>query len=269
MEKLQTLHLNNTSLLITHYNRSESLSILLQRVNDLQIKFFEIIVSDDCSNDRHLNQLKDLQKRFGFTLLTTPTNKGLGASLNALHNHATSDYLLYVQEDFVPGKALVEALDKGQRLLHNDPQWDLIRFYAFPWAQFPYQKKFKEGFNELIFSLSPLYASHLKFFVYSDHPHLVHKSFTKKFGAYKENVKSDVTEQTMCRSFLKNNGKALFFEQNQTLFEHENSEEEPAYQRNKSSLVLKLKNFKPIYWAYLKFRMIKETFGYVTNAEYK
>jgi len=268
MEKQQVLQLNNTSLLITHYNRSESLGILLQRIEDLQIKFFEIIVSDDCSNNLHLQQLKNLQKRIPFTLLTTPKNKGLGASLNTLHNHATSDYLLYVQEDFVPGKALAPVLDKGHKLLHNHPQWDLIRFYAFPWAQFPYQKKFKDGFNELIFSLSPLYASHLKFFVYSDHPHLVRKSFTQKFGAYKENVRPDVAEQTMCRSFLKNNGKALFYEQNQTLFEHENTEEEPGYQRNKSSLSIKLKNFKPVYWTYLKFKLIRETFGYIINTQH-
>ena len=266
MDKKPILHLNTTSLLITHYNRSESLSILLQRLEDLQIKFFEIIVSDDCSAEKHLNQLKNLRERFNFTLLTTPKNKGLGASLNALHNHASSDYLLYVQEDFVPGKALAAALDKGYKLLHNDPQWDLIRFYAFPWAQFPYQKKFKDGFNELVFSISPWYASHLKFFMYSDHPHLKRKNFAKKFGPYKENVKPDIAEQTMCRSFLKNNGKALYFEQNQTLFEHENTEEEPAYQRHKSSLVMKLKNYKPVYWAYLKFRLMKETFGYLTNA---
>lgn len=266
MDKKPILHLNTISLLITHYNRSESLSILLQRLEDLQIKFFEIIVSDDCSIDKHLTRLKSLQKRFNFTLLTTPKNKGLGASLNALHNHATSDYLLYIQEDFVPGKALPAALEKGHQLLHTDPQWDLVRFYAFPWAQFPYQRKFKDGFNELLFRISPLYNSHLKFFVYSDHPHLKRKDFTEKFGPYMENVKGDVTEQTMCRNFLKNNGKALFFEENQTLFEHENTEEEPAYQRNKGSLTTKLKSFKPIYWTYLQFRLIKETFSYVINA---
>ncbi|MCX2574881.1 glycosyltransferase [Pedobacter sandarakinus] len=258
------LHLNNTSLIITHYNRSESLRGLLQRLATLEITFAEILVSDDCSDAHHLKQLKQLSQQFGFRLFTTPVNKGLGASLNVLHTNARSDYFFYVQEDFVPGIALADALKKGSTLLEKE-HWDIIRFYAFPWAQFPYQRKYRDGFNKLLFSISPYYASHLKFFVYSDHPHLKRKTFTDKFGPYKENVKGDETENAMCRSFLKHDGKALLFAENQSLFDHENTEEEPAQARSTGQGIARLRNTKPIYWLYLRFRVFRETFSYLTN----
>lgn len=265
MLKKPILHLAQTSLLITHYNRSSSLKLLLSKMDLLNISFSKIIVSDDHSDMQHLSALEEMSIQFGFELLTTPVNKGLGASLNALQQAASSELLFYVQEDFVPEPSLRNALAKGVEIMMQTKNWDLIRFYAFPWAPYPYRRSFGNGFSELKFSLSPTYNSHLKFFMYSDHPHLKRREFARKFGAYREGVSGDQTEQGMCRAFLKNNGKALYYEDHQHLFAHENSADEPAQDRSQGSISQRMKQFAPVYSLYLHYRLARETFKYIFN----
>lgn len=265
MQKEPILQLAQTSLLITHYNRSSSLKLLLSKMDALNISFSKIIVSDDHSDIDHLSALKEMSIQFGFELLTTPVNKGLGASLNALQQATRSELLFYVQEDFVPEPSLKNALEEGVKMMQENENWDLIRFYAFPWAPYPYRQSFRKGFSELKFSLSPAYNSHLKFFMYSDHPHLKRQNFARKFGPYREGVSGDRTEQGMCRSFLKNNGKALYYEDHQQLFAHENSADEPAQDRSQGSISQRMKRFEPVYSLYLQYRLIRETFKYIFN----
>jgi hypothetical protein len=64
--------------------------------------------------------------------------------------------------------------------------------------------------------------------MYSDHPHLRRSDFFQKFGRYIEGQKGDFTEYSMMMSFLKNNGKALFYKDFQNLFTQKNSESEPS-----------------------------------------
>ena len=92
----------NVSLLITHFNRPDSLRRLLERFNSLSCYFGEIIVSDDCSKKDNLAKLAKLKDEFDFTLVTSTVNKGLGNNLNKGQDRVSKPYTLYVQEDFVP-----------------------------------------------------------------------------------------------------------------------------------------------------------------------
>jgi glycosyltransferase involved in cell wall biosynthesis len=92
----------DTTLLITHYNRSESLERLLTSFEDLNCRFGDIVVSDDGSKPEHLTKVKSLANRFNFTLVTTPVNKGLGNNINKGQDAVKTPYTLYVQEDFQP-----------------------------------------------------------------------------------------------------------------------------------------------------------------------
>ena len=70
------------TLLITHYNRSQSLERLLKSFADAGIFFGDIVVSDDGSKPEHLQFIKKIQKEYHFRLVSTPNNSGLGNNIN-------------------------------------------------------------------------------------------------------------------------------------------------------------------------------------------
>lgn len=224
---MDTVHdFKGITLLVTHYNRSSSLRRLLESFRNLQCVFEDIVVSDDGSRPEHLGRVKDLQKEFSFRLVTTPKNKGLGNNLNKGQDAVTTPYTLYVQEDFIPKALFPQRLHESFSFLKEREDLDMIRYYAY--FKYPFLKPYKFGFSEVLFRPWPWYWGYRKFYVYSDHPHLRRSSFFEKFGRYQEGIKSDITEYRMMMSFLREKGKALFYDNFQELFDQRNSEEEPS-----------------------------------------
>lgn len=244
---------DKVSLLITHYNRSKSLKRLLQAFKEQQVVFGEIIVSDDASNHAHQSQIKALQEEYSFKLIGTPQNKGLGNNINKGQDAVTKPYTLYVQEDFTPIPGFAPHLLDALQMLQSNKQLDLVRFYAY--FAYPSLKPYEKGFSEMIFKWRN--TNHLKFYYYSDHPHLRRSSFLNKFGRYKEETSGDLTEYQMAISFLKHNGKGLFYNRFHTLFDQLNLPEEPStmqrssWQQSKHPVIWMLKSF------YLKFKLLK------------
>jgi glycosyltransferase involved in cell wall biosynthesis len=219
----------DVTLLITHYNRSFSLERLLKTFVGLNCTFEDIVVSDDCSKPEHAEKLKALQEEFGFRLITTTKNGGLGNNINKGNDNVKTSLVLYVQEDFVPKPAFPERLMDGIQFMKEMPELDMVRFYAY--FKYPYLKPFKKGFSEMLFK--PWYPSYLKFYYYSDHPHLRRTSFFEKFGRFAEGVNVEVGEYRMMMSFLKNKGKGLFYDDYQSLLEPKNTSQEPStFKRN-------------------------------------
>jgi len=215
---------SDVTLLVTHYNRSRSLENLLRTVQLLDCRFGEIIVSDDGSQATHIGQMVALQKEIPFRLLTTPQNKGLGNNINKGQDAVRTPYTLYIQEDFEPTPAFVPQLKRALEFLQKDPELDLVRFYAY--LLYPYLKPYAEGFSEMQFLNWG--TNYKKIYVYSDHPHLRRSTFLQKFGRYVESRNVDKTEYRMCVSFIKNRGKALFFNDYQRLLHQKNSSAEPS-----------------------------------------
>lgn len=214
----------DVTLLVTHYNRSSSLERLLRSFIELNCSFEDIVVSDDGSSADHVDYLKSLQQELGFRLITTPVNKGLGNNINKGQDAVNTMYTFYVQEDFEPAHDFVIHFKNGFDILKERKDIDIIRFYAY--TKYPYLKPYKNGFSEMIFKI--WYNGYVKFYYYSDHPHLRYSNFFQKFGRYTEGVKGDVTEYNMMISFLQNNGKGMFFNDYQGLFFQKNSESEPS-----------------------------------------
>ncbi|MBK1439219.1 glycosyltransferase [Parapedobacter sp. ISTM3] len=254
-----TTHFDKISLLVTHFNRSKSLERLLSKLREHGVSFAETIVSDGGSNSEHLRYVNHLRLDFGFTLLTTTENKGLGNSINVGQDAAKTPYILYIQEDFVPKSDIIPVLTDAFNIMEHEEEWDIIRFYAFPWARFPYLKPYKKGFSEMVFHIAPWYTDHTKFFAYSDHPHLKRRSFPEKFGRYYETLSGDVTEMKMCRSFLRHKGKGLYYHHDNDLFEHDNPLEEPGQVREAQLKRQRLRQLPALRWAYLKYRMLRDT----------
>jgi len=190
------------SLLITHYNRSNSLKRLLTAFKDLNCSFYEIVVSDDGSKPEHLEAIENLKKDFDFNLITAPKNKGLGNNINKGQDAVKAPYTLYIQEDFYPLPAFPEHFIDALGIMEQDKQWDLISFYSY--VPYPYLKPYKKGFSEKIFSIYPWYTNYMKFYVYGDHPHIRRSPFFEKFGRYPEGLNGDITEMEMSLSFIKN-----------------------------------------------------------------
>ncbi|MDB5021994.1 MAG: glycosyl transferase family 2 [Pedobacter sp.] len=215
---------SEVTLLITHYNRSASLERLLNSFADLNCSFNEVIVSDDGSEEAHLTYIKQLQNRFKFKLLTSETNFGLGHNLNKGQKAATSALTLYVQEDFVPTSKFPGKFQNAVRLMDEDKDLDVVRFYAY--YAYPYLRPFKQGYSEML--IKPFQLNYTKIYAYSDHPHLRRSSFLSKFGDYAEGIKGDRTEYRMCVSFIQKKGKGLFYNDFGSLFTQVNSEVEPS-----------------------------------------
>ena len=214
----------DVTLLITHYNRSQSLETLLRTFREQNCTFADIVVSDDGSKPKHLEYLHSLQQEFGYRLITTPVNKGLGNNINKGQDAVKTPLTLYVQEDFVPTSIFAKRFTEALDLIHSKPNIDVVRFYAY--FEYPYLENPVNGFYEMAFKLWK--RGYQKFYVYSDHPHLRRSDFFEKFGRYIEGQKGDVTEYSMMMSFLKKGGKALFYKDFQNLFIQSNSEAEPS-----------------------------------------
>ncbi|MBE9586350.1 glycosyltransferase family 2 protein [Mucilaginibacter sp. JRF] len=212
------------TLLVTHYNRSQSLQRLLQAFANQNINFADIVVSDDGSRPEHQDKLRELAVTYNFRLITTPQNRGLGNNINKGQDAVQTPYTLYVQEDFDPFPGYGEHLQDALDILNERPELDMARFYAY--FKYPYLKPLRKGFSEMMFSIwKPGYR---KFHVYSDHPHLRRTSFFSKFGRYAEGLKGDRTEFLMAISFIKNKGKAIFYEDFKGLFDQINPADEPS-----------------------------------------
>lgn len=213
-----------TSLLITHYNRSLSLERLLNTFHALCCHFGQIIVSDDGSAEEHFQRLLGLKVKYAFELVRADANSGLGHNINKGQDAVKTSYTLYVQEDFEPTPLFPVKLTEALGFLREDPTLDLVRFYAF--FDYPVKVPFQQGFSELKFTWS--HPSHLKFFVYSDHPHLRRSDFLTKFGRYLEGEIGDRTEFDTALRFIQRGGRALFYDEYSSLFLHQNPSHEPS-----------------------------------------
>jgi glycosyltransferase involved in cell wall biosynthesis len=214
----------DVTLLITHYNRSSSLDRLLRHFKQLGFNFGGIVVSDDGSKPEHLDRLKELSQVYGYNLVTTEKNKGLGNNINKGQDQVKTAFTLYVQEDFVPKPLFKEKFPVALEAMKAENGLDIVRFYAY--FKYPYLRPFKAGFSEMLFS--PMKWGYKKFYFYSDHPHLRRSNFFSSFGRYPEGLAVERTEYRMMMSVLKNNGKALFYDQINDLFSQENSSAEPS-----------------------------------------
>jgi glycosyltransferase involved in cell wall biosynthesis len=215
---------NEITLLITHFNRSISLERLLKSFEDRQISFKEIVVSDDGSKSEHLKNLELLKVQYGIRLILTEKNKGLANNINKGQRAVKTPFTLYVQEDFIPTERFSQSLSDGLKLIKEDPEIDLVRFYAY--RKHPYLKPLKNDFSRMEFHFWRPNA--MQFNCYSDHPHLRRSSFLDKFGDYKEGIKSDRAEFKMAMSFVQHKGKAIIHNDYRDIFIQENSAAEPS-----------------------------------------
>ncbi len=250
-------HFDEVTLLITHYNRSASLERLLATFKSLACSFGGIVVSDDGSKAEHQQKLLQLKDEFNFELVSTPTNRGLGNNINKGQDAVKTPYTLYIQEDFVPKPCFAQHFNDALLFMQQENDLDVVRFYSY--FKYPYTKPYKNGYSEMVFKAAPWFANHLKFYYYSDHPHLRRSNFLRKFGRYPEGIKGDETEFKMALSFIKKNGRGLLFDNFTGMIDQANNSSEPStmqrsnWRESKNIIALALRSI------YLKYRFFKNS----------
>lgn len=172
------------TLLITHYNRSNSLERLLATFRRFNCKFEDIVVSDDASKPEHIEKLSGLKSEYNFRLVTSTSNKGFPNNINKGQDAVNTPYTLYVQEDFEPLPDCASHMLDALQMMNERPDIDYIRFWSF--YKYPTLKPYAKGFSETVYNKWNM--SHLKFFMYSDNPHLRRSNFLEKFGRYNEEI---------------------------------------------------------------------------------
>lgn len=215
---------DQVTLFVTHYNRSQSLERLLQTLAGQGILFTHVVVSDDGSTVEHREKLNQLKEQYGFTLVQSERNQGLGHNMNKGQDAVTTPLTLYIQEDFVPTAKFRKAYEDALSILNEDPQVDLVRFFSN--FKYPYTVPFRDHFSKMF---APLWGlDYKKIYLYSDGPHLRRSNFLEKFGRYREGIHGDRTEYWMCVSFIQKGGKAIIYDDYKALFEHVNTDTEPS-----------------------------------------
>lgn len=247
------------TLLITHYNRSESLERLLKCFKYLNCNFGGIVVSDDGSRPDHLTKVKKLTQQYEFELITTPVNKGLGNNINKGQDAVKTPYTLYVQEDFEPSEGFPVHFKDAFQFMQADASLDIVRFYAY--FAYPNLVPYGKGYSEMIYSFWDW--DHLKFYSYSDHPHLRRSTFLNKFGRYPEGIKGDLTEYKMAVSFIQKKGRGLFYDDFTKLFYQKNSSDEPSTMVRANWRLSENPAVKFARIVYLRYRWLRNTLDLV------
>lgn len=247
---------DKTTLLITHYNRSASLAKLLGTLKDQQIFFRQIVVSDDASLPEHQEAIQKLQTLYQFTYVPADKNGGLGKNINKGVQAVTSEYLLYIQEDFYPTDQFLDRLIDAHQILENEIDIDIVRFFSY--FKMPFQRTFNEHFSHL--DLHFFAPSNKQFHIYSDHPHLRRNSYIKKFGIYPTGLRPDKTEYRMIMKFLQRKGKAIIINDHQSLLKLNNDEEGSTYSTN----FWRESNLFIVIWLRNIYRFLKYRYDYLT-----
>ena len=171
----------------------------IEGIKKTQISNYEIVVSDDGSEDENVNIIKaySIDK-----LILSKNNQGLAANINKGIDACEGEYIIYCQEDFVLHSEINSFLPECLELLDSQ-KVDMIRFTS------------NSPFNKLIpisdkIDLIPKFSFQnflMNYYQYSDHPFITKKSFYNKYGNYFENTSGRYGETEYTIRILKSDAK--------------------------------------------------------------
>jgi len=106
LNKITDLHLN-VSVCICTRNRPEDLSKALKSVGRSTYPAFEVVVSDDSTND---NTKKLISSQFPLVKFLEGPRKGLGANRNNALRSVTGSHVLFIDDDVVLNENFLEIV---------------------------------------------------------------------------------------------------------------------------------------------------------------
>ena len=108
------------SVIIPAYNAENTIEELIRSISNQSFskEKTEIIVVNDCSTDKTLEILEDLQKEFSFRIVSHDVNKGLATTRNTGIKHSTGKILIFIDADMTVGDHYIE----NHANFHNNRQ---------------------------------------------------------------------------------------------------------------------------------------------------
>ena len=102
--------LNKISVLLLTYNHAHTIENSINSILEQNLKDFEFIISDDCSNDGTWEKVKDIQKK-NKKIIITQTKKNLGMPGNTNHGFSlcTKPYVALLHHDDLYDANLLES----------------------------------------------------------------------------------------------------------------------------------------------------------------
>ena len=141
------------SLLVPVYNKLEHIKKCFDSILNQTYNNFEVIIVDDKSNDETINFLKVLsQKDSRIKIYFNNSNFGIGKTRNILLEHATGDYLIFIDSDDYIERQLLEKINN---ILSENNQIEIVRFQNIAEPATSKQKKIEANKNPLRFSCAP------------------------------------------------------------------------------------------------------------------
>lgn len=187
------------SFLITHYNRPLDLMKCLEGIRKMNISNYEIVVSDDGSDDENSKLLKEYKID---KLILAKTNQGLAANINKGIEACEGEYIIYCQEDFILDSQIGNILPECLELLESKKA-DMIRFSA----NYKFNKLINLSENVFLIPKFSFQNFLLNYYQYSDHPFITKISFYNKYGCYLENTSGRYGETEYAIRIFKSNAK--------------------------------------------------------------
>ncbi len=106
------------SILIPCFNEKSTIKILIEKVIEVKLENFEIIVVDDKSFDGTVDILKDIEKKYDFLkVVYLNINKGKGNAINIAFEHSIGEIIIIQDADleYDPNdySKLLQPIEKG------------------------------------------------------------------------------------------------------------------------------------------------------------
>ena len=119
--------MNKVSIIIPVYNVEKYIWKCLNSIVNQTYKNIEIIIVNDETKDNSLEICEEFKQKDNRIIIISKKNQGLGLARNTGIEHATGDYVLFVDGDDYVEENLVEKTVK----LIEDNNCDLVRFHNY------------------------------------------------------------------------------------------------------------------------------------------
>lgn len=198
------------TILICTYNRPDEIRATMEAlIDNLAYPNVRVLISDDSTPGRYLSSLKRLKafKHWPTTFVSTEQNAGWGANVNNGLKHVDTDYVFFLEDDYV----LTTPLDLRVGVALMEAKADLLGMvrYRATAGEHMVLHQFEADITGLIpdfhehHAYVPGRVTYLQLdsgspslWLYSHGPHLKHKRFHVFYGAYPEGLKLGQTEES-------------------------------------------------------------------------